>query len=256
MSNELTWTTEHWTEQYELAVKFSFMKQSGCLWILSKWDLNNSALSLTQLRTEKHSSSSSSCFSWFLIMTDNLNSLVGGYSCLIIGMTGTLVNMVVLLVLSSERKLSSQPTTAVLVVITSLNILYNGLILPAQSLMYLQRRSLTQSWGHRIQLSPYLQCFLRPISLVSDVRLLFLRPHGQHPAGPVRPRSLSVPDCLYREQVNQVSLSLSPTLKVDAKDLQRPGLSSLSCQLSPSILLLDISSYRNLGEAWIYGGHW
>ena len=78
-------------------------------------------------------------------MTDNLNSLVGGYSCLIIGVTGTLVNMVVLLVLSSERKLSSQPTTAVLVVITSLNILYNGLILPAQSLMYLQRRSLTQS---------------------------------------------------------------------------------------------------------------
>ena len=55
-------------------------------------------------------------------------------------MIGTLVNLVVLIVLSSERKLSSQPTTAVLVVITVLNILYNGLILPAQSLMYLERR--------------------------------------------------------------------------------------------------------------------
>ena len=145
-------------------------------------------------------------------MTDNLNSLVGGYSCLIIGVTGTLVNLVVLLVLSSERKLSSQPTTAVLVVITSLNILYNGLILPAQSLMYLQRRLLTQSCAHRIQLSPYFQCILRPVFLVSDVRLLFLRPHGEHPAGAVCPRSLSVPDCLHRDQVNQVSLSLSPTL--------------------------------------------
>ena len=73
-------------------------------------------------------------------MTDHFNSLLGGYSCLIIGVIGTLVNLVVLIVLSSERKLSSQPTTAVLVVITVLNILYNGLILPAQSLMYLERR--------------------------------------------------------------------------------------------------------------------
>ena len=73
-------------------------------------------------------------------MTDHSNSLLGGYSCLIIGVIGTLVNLVVLIVLSSERKLSSQPTTAVLVVITVLNILYNGLILPAQSIMYLERR--------------------------------------------------------------------------------------------------------------------
>ena len=65
-------------------------------------------------------------------MTDHFNSLLG--------VIGTLVNLVVLIVLSSERKLSSQPTTAVLVVITLLNILYNGLILPAQSLMYLERR--------------------------------------------------------------------------------------------------------------------
>ena len=73
-------------------------------------------------------------------MTDHLNNLIGGYSCLIIGVLGTLVNLVVLIVLTSERKLSSQPTTAVLVVITLLNILYNGLILPAQALMYLERR--------------------------------------------------------------------------------------------------------------------
>ena len=146
MSSELTWTTVYWTEQYELAVKVAFMKQSGCLWILSNWDLNNSALSLTQLRKEKYSSS----FFSFLIMTDNLNSLLGGYSCLIIGVIGTLVNLVVLLVLSSERQLSSQPTTAVLVVITGLNILYNGLILPAQSLMYLERRLLTELWRQNI----------------------------------------------------------------------------------------------------------
>lgn len=73
-------------------------------------------------------------------MTDHLNNLIGGYSCLIIGVIGTLVNLAVLIVLTSERKLSSQPTTAVLVVITLLNILYNGIILPAQSLMYLERR--------------------------------------------------------------------------------------------------------------------
>ena len=83
-------------------------------------------------------------------MTDNLNSLLGGYSCLIIGVIGTLVNLLVLLVLSSERQLSSQPTTAVLVVITGLNILYNGLILPAQSLMYLERRLLTELWRQNI----------------------------------------------------------------------------------------------------------
>ena len=69
-----------------------------------------------------------------------LNSLLGGYSCLVIGVVGTLVNVLVLVVLSSERKLSSQPTTAILEVITLLNILYNGLILPAQSVMYLERR--------------------------------------------------------------------------------------------------------------------
>ena len=68
------------------------------------------------------------------------NSLLGGYSCLVIGVTGTLVNVMVLVVLTSETKLSSQPTTAILVVITLLNILYNGLILPAQSMMYLERR--------------------------------------------------------------------------------------------------------------------
>ena len=70
----------------------------------------------------------------------HLNSLLGGYSCLVIGIIGTFINLVVLIVLSSERKLSSQPTTAILVVITVLNILYNGLILPAQSVMYLERR--------------------------------------------------------------------------------------------------------------------
>lgn len=70
----------------------------------------------------------------------DLNSLLGGYSCLVIGVVGTLVNVLVLVVLSSERKLSSQPTTAILEVITLLNILYNGLILPAQSVMYLERR--------------------------------------------------------------------------------------------------------------------
>ena len=70
----------------------------------------------------------------------DFNSLLGGYSCLVIGVTGTLVNVMVLVVLASERKLSSQPTTAILVVITLLNILYNGIILPAQSLMYLERR--------------------------------------------------------------------------------------------------------------------
>ena len=68
------------------------------------------------------------------------NSLLGGYSCLVIGVTGTLVNVMVLVVLTSETKLSSQPTTAILVVITLLNILYNGLILPAQAVMYLERR--------------------------------------------------------------------------------------------------------------------
>ena len=70
----------------------------------------------------------------------DLNSLLGGYSCLVIGVVGTLVNVLVLVVLSSERKLSSQPTTAILEVIILLNILYNGLILPAQSVMYLERR--------------------------------------------------------------------------------------------------------------------
>ena len=70
----------------------------------------------------------------------DLNSLLGGYSCLVIGVVGTLVNVLVLVVLSSERKLSSQPTTAILEVITLLIILYNGLILPAQSVMYLERR--------------------------------------------------------------------------------------------------------------------
>ena len=70
----------------------------------------------------------------------DLNSLLGGYSCLVIGVVGTLVNVLVLVVLSSERKLSSQPTKAILEVITLLNILYNGLILPAQSVMYLERR--------------------------------------------------------------------------------------------------------------------
>ena len=147
-------------------------------------------------------------------MTDQLNSLLGGYSCLIIGVTGTLVNLVVLIVLSSERKLSSQPTTAVLVVITVLNILYNGLILPAQSIMYLERRlpyELTKLYRTEL----YLQCVLRPESLVSDVRLLILRPHGQHPLSPERPRTLSLPLCLYGDQVNQCPPSLSQSLYFD-----------------------------------------
>ena len=143
-------------------------------------------------------------------MTDQLNSLLGGYSCLIIGVTGTLVNLVVLIVLSSERKLSSQPTTAVLVVITVLNILYNGLILPAQSLMYLERRlpyELTKLYRTEL----YLQCVLRPESLVSDVRLLILRPHGQHPGGAEPPRSLSLPLRLHGDQVRSKSVRDSQT---------------------------------------------
>ena len=169
------------------------------------------------------------------------NSLLGGYSCLVIGVTGTLVNVMVLVVLTSETKLSSQPTTAILVVITLLNILYNGLILPAQAVMYLERR-----WAVTVLSALYdisLKCLLSLDSLVPNVCLLLLRPHGKHPVRSVCPRSQQVLVCVHSDQVrlSLAHLTLNPVFRLTRA--QAYLVSLLSCLLPSALLVFPASGW-------------
>ena len=187
----------------------------------------------------------------------DLNSLLGGYSCLVIGVVGTLVNVLVLVVLSSERKLSSQPTTAILEVITLLNILYNGLILPAQSVMYLERRL---AGRHRniavVTRLNLLKCLLVLLSVVRDVRLLFLRPHGEHPLRPERPRPQQVLVGLHRDEVSSSQFPpLSQSVVSRLSRAQAYAVSVLSCLIPSGLLIFPASgSWGKLGYMEDTGG--
>ena len=203
------------------------------------------AASLSQFPGAKHSPSNQ------LYLMKDWNSLLGGYSCLVIGVTGTLVNVMVLVVLTSETKLSSQPTTAILVVITLLNILYNGLILPAQAVMYLERR-----WAVTVLSALYdISLQVSSLTRLSGAKCL------PSPSTPTWEASCSLSvswqsagSCLCALRPGQ-TLSGSPHTEPSLQTHESSGLSRLSSQLPPSLGSIGVPRLWVVGEVRLHGGH-
>ena len=76
-----------------------------------------------------------------LYMDQNTSSTmtIGGYACAIIAVLGAIVNIITFIVLGLNKKLNKCPTTVIVLALTAFNIVYNVLILPFQSVMYLER---------------------------------------------------------------------------------------------------------------------
>ena len=72
-------------------------------------------------------------------MSDSDPSVIGGYTNAIIAIVGTVVNTITFIVLASNKQLRSQTTTIIILALTALNILYNGVILPLQAVMYFDK---------------------------------------------------------------------------------------------------------------------
>ena len=75
-----------------------------------------------------------------LYMDRNTSSTIGGYASAIIAVLGAIINIITFIVLGSNKKLKKCPTTVIVLALTAFNIVYNVLILPFQSVMYLERR--------------------------------------------------------------------------------------------------------------------
>ena len=72
-------------------------------------------------------------------MSDSDPSVIGGYTNAIIAIVGTIVNTITFIVLASNKQLKSQTTTIIILALTALNIIYNGVILPLQAVMYFDK---------------------------------------------------------------------------------------------------------------------
>ena len=70
-----------------------------------------------------------------MIDRDTLN--IAGYICITVGVLGFIVNVSTFSVFISDKKLRTQVTTIIILFITAVNIIYNGVDLPIRATTFL-----------------------------------------------------------------------------------------------------------------------
>ena len=70
-------------------------------------------------------------------MIDRNTLNVAGYICITVGVVGFIVNVSTFSVFISDKKLRTQVTTIIILFITAVNIIYNGVDLPLHATAFM-----------------------------------------------------------------------------------------------------------------------